>query len=161
MCLPSFLRSSADAAILYAAGNIFAATWKVLLAHLCDSSATRHPKSRVHSAPSRLQIDWEDRRLVWAVREPFRSKHSSADLVTGVLEEGNRLFIESLMPSGGVIFSDGIESDYLEFHSGTLANFSASAQRARVWFPCPIAAAYLDVMMTLPSLRSLAAGDMC
>jgi hypothetical protein len=82
------------------------------------------------NAPVRL--DWEDRRLIWAVREPFQSKHSRADLVAGLLEPGGELVVESLMPSGGVIFSDGIEADYLEFITGTIATFSVSRQSARL-----------------------------
>lgn len=79
-----------------------------------------------------LRLDWEDRRLVWAVREPFKSKHSGADLVAGLIEPGRELVVESLMPAGGVIFSDGVESDYLEFTSGTIATFSIAPQRARL-----------------------------
>jgi hypothetical protein len=36
------------------------------------------------------------------------------------------------MPQCGVIFSDGIESDFLEFNSGSIARVSASKQRARL-----------------------------
>ena len=36
------------------------------------------------------------------------------------------------MPESGVIFSDGVEADYLEFNSGTIARFSVSQQRARL-----------------------------
>lgn len=82
-----------------------------------------------------LQMDWGERRLVWAVREPFRSKHSSADLVVGVLEEGDELVIGSQMPRFGVIFSDGVEADFLEFNSGTIARFTVSSQRARLVVP--------------------------
>jgi hypothetical protein len=78
----------------------------------------------------RLHLDWEDRRLVWAVREPFASKHSGAELVTGLLHEGAELVIGSQMPTGGVIFSDGVEADFLEFTSGTIARFATSRQRA-------------------------------
>ena len=78
------------------------------------------------------QLAWEDRRLVWVVREPFRSKQSGADLVAGWLDQGRELVIESLMPSGGVIFSDGVESDFLEFTSGTIARVGVAAQRARL-----------------------------
>jgi hypothetical protein len=82
--------------------------------------------------PQRVVLTWEDRRLVWAVREPFRSKHSSADLVAGFLDEKNELVIGSQMPTGGVIFSDGVESDFLEFNSGSIARFTISKQRARL-----------------------------
>jgi hypothetical protein len=80
----------------------------------------------------RFDLTWEDRRLLWAVREPFVSKHSQANLVAGLLEEGTELVVESQMPASGVIFSDGIESDFLQFNSGTIARVFASAQRARL-----------------------------
>jgi hypothetical protein len=81
---------------------------------------------------ARPQLAWEDRRLVWAVREPFVSKRSKASLVAGWLEEGKELVVESLMPDGGVIFSDGIESDFLPFTSGTIARLRVSQQRAHL-----------------------------
>jgi hypothetical protein len=80
----------------------------------------------------RVPLAWEDRRLIWVVREPFRSKQSGAELVAGFLEQGSELVVESLMPSGGVIFSDGIESDFLEFTSGTIARVGIAQQRARL-----------------------------
>ena len=79
-----------------------------------------------------IKMTWEDRRLVWVVREPFRSKLSGSNMVTGFLEQGQELIIESLMPSNGVIFSDGIEADFLEFTSGTIARISVSPQCARL-----------------------------
>ena len=82
--------------------------------------------------PEPVTLQWEDRRLMWAVREPFRSKHSSADLVAGMLDERSELVIGSQMPDSGVIFSDGIESDFLEFNSGSIARFTVSKQRARL-----------------------------
>jgi hypothetical protein len=36
------------------------------------------------------------------------------------------------MPTSGVIFSDGIEADFLEFNSGSIARFTVSKQRARL-----------------------------
>jgi hypothetical protein len=79
-----------------------------------------------------VTMKWEERRLMWAVREPFQSKHSSADLVAGYLDEGSELVIGSQMPTAGVIFSDGIESDFLEFSSGSIARLTVSKQRARL-----------------------------
>ena len=78
------------------------------------------------------QLRWEDRQLLWAVREPFISKHSNADLVAGELHEGEELIIESLTPEDGVIFSDGVEQDYLEFNSGIIARVAVSRQRAHL-----------------------------
>jgi hypothetical protein len=82
--------------------------------------------------PDRRARFRQDRRLVWVVREPFRSKQLGADLVAGWLDQGNELVIESLMPAGGVVFSDGVESDFLEFSSGTIARIGVSQQRARL-----------------------------
>jgi len=77
-----------------------------------------------------VRLEWEDPRLLYAVREPFISRHSTAHLVAGYIPPGGLLVLESLMPTGGVIFSDGIESDYLQFGSGASARIGASAQRA-------------------------------
>ena len=65
-----------------------------------------------------MQLAWEDPRLVFVVREPFVSRHSAAAIVAGMIEEGEELVLESQMPSGGVIFSDGVESDFLDFNAG-------------------------------------------
>jgi hypothetical protein len=77
-------------------------------------------------------LAWDDRRLLWGVREPFVSKRSQAGLVSGWLNEGQELVVESLMPDGGVIFSDGIEADYLAFTSGVIARVGVSPQRAHL-----------------------------
>lgn len=68
-------------------------------------------------------LSWEERQLLFMVREPFRSKWSQADLVAGEIYENQELVIESHMPEGGVIFSDGMVDDFLEFNSGTTARF--------------------------------------
>ena len=81
---------------------------------------------------SAIRLEWEDPRLAFVVREPFVSKHSQAGLVAGLLDPGQELLLESVMPSGGVIFSDGIEADYLAFNSGATARVRASGQRARL-----------------------------
>jgi len=79
-----------------------------------------------------IRLDWEDRRLLWAVREPFASKHSQIGLTAGLLEEKSELIVESLMPAEGVIFSDGIEADFLPFASGAIARISAAEQAANL-----------------------------
>jgi len=81
-------------------------------------------------APVRLR--WEDRNLLYVVREPFLSRHSQASTVAGMLPEGHELTLESLMPSGGVIFSDGMEADFLNFNSGATARIHVAAQRAHL-----------------------------
>ena len=79
-----------------------------------------------------IRIAWEDRRLLYVVREPFISRHSQAGIVAGMLEAGEELVLESLMPSGGAIFSDGMEADFLQFNSGAIVRVRAADQRARL-----------------------------
>ena len=50
------------------------------------------------------------------------SKISQAQLVFGKIERGEELVLISQMPENGVIFSDGIETDYLMFNSGSIAH---------------------------------------
>lgn len=85
--------------------------------------------------PSRFSLDKGERRLAWVVREPFASRHSQATMVFGWIDDGEELMVESLMSDGGVIFSDGIESDFLEFNSGTTARISLADQQARLVLP--------------------------
>lgn len=85
-----------------------------------------------HTVEPRLELAWEDRALAWAVREPFASRTSRADMVFGMIPEGQELVVESQMPSGGVIFSDGVEADFLEFNGGSIVRIGVSKQRARL-----------------------------
>ncbi len=79
-----------------------------------------------------VRLPWEDPRLLFVVREPFVSRHSQASIVMGMLGPGEELSLQSLMPSGGVIFSDGMESDFLNFNSGFSAKVHPAAQRAHL-----------------------------
>ena len=79
-----------------------------------------------------IKMPWEDQRLLYGVREPFLSRHSEISMVAGTLAEGEELTVESMMPSGGAIFSDGMEADFLEFNSGFTATIRAAAQRAHL-----------------------------
>jgi NAD kinase len=78
------------------------------------------------------KLAWEDPRLAFVVREPFISRHSAASMVGGFVREEAELVVESRMPSGGVIFSDGVEEDFLAFNAGTTARVRPAAQRTRL-----------------------------
>jgi len=79
-----------------------------------------------------MRLDWEDRRLLFVVREPFISRHSNASIVAGIVEHQQTLELDSLMPSGGVIFSDGVEADFLQFNSGSSVIVRAAAETAQL-----------------------------
>ena len=72
------------------------------------------------------QLQWEERRLLFAVREPFQSQVSKVNIAAGFIDQGEFLKLESHMPENGVIFSDGMEWDFLEFNSGITAQISIS-----------------------------------
>lgn len=66
-------------------------------------------------------FSWESGYLYYTVREPYPSASTGAELVFGKITETQSLKITSYMPENGVIFSDGMEQDYLEFNSGEVA----------------------------------------
>jgi NAD kinase len=79
-----------------------------------------------------LRLAWDDPRLVFVVREPFRSRSFGISLAAGLLDTGEELQLASHMPEGGVIFSDGVEADALAFNSGAVATIRAAEQRTRL-----------------------------
>jgi NAD kinase len=72
---------------------------------------------------------WDERMLQFAVREPFPSRTSQTSMVFGRVGANEKLTLRSLMPENGVIFSDGIEADFLGFSSGMVASIGV-AERA-------------------------------
>lgn len=88
-------------------------------------------KNDTSKKPVRLKND----QLLFAVREPFLSKSSQTGIQAGILNHQTNLVIESLMPDKGVIFSDGIESDFLKFNSGSIATIGLAKEKARLVLP--------------------------
>lgn len=78
------------------------------------------------------EMAWDARFLRFTVREPFPSKTSAANLVFGSVTEERPLCILSEMAEHGVIFSDGIEADFVEFNAGTLATISPAERSGRL-----------------------------
>jgi hypothetical protein len=77
-------------------------------------------------------MSWGEDRLLFAVREPFPSRSSQVSLVYGDIVPGSPLKVRSRMPDNGVIFSDGLESDYLAFTAGMEAVVSVSAKKGQL-----------------------------
>lgn len=75
---------------------------------------------------------WDSDRLVYYVREPYPSPSTGVDLVLGRVSAKAPLKIRSLMPEGGVIFSDGMEADGLDFRSGLEAVVGIAPQKGRL-----------------------------
>jgi NAD kinase len=67
------------------------------------------------------EFAWDAQLLFFTVREPFPTRTTGASLVFGKVTREVPLVVESHMAEHGVIFSDGIENDFLEFNSGSRA----------------------------------------
>ena len=57
--------------------------------------------------------------MYYQVREPFPSVSTGAELVYGVIEGDEKMRLVSNMPEKGIIFSDGVLEDGIEFRAGT------------------------------------------
>jgi NAD kinase len=73
----------------------------------------------------------KDNELLFAVREPFQSIRTQTGITAGVINQ-THLTIESLMPTSGIIFSDGIETDFLQFNSGSIATIGIAKETAKI-----------------------------
>lgn len=74
----------------------------------------------------------KENELIFAVREPFQSIRTQTGITTGIITQQNRLTIESYMPASGVIFSDGIETDFVKFNSGSIATIGIAPETAKM-----------------------------
>jgi len=75
------------------------------------------------------EFAWDANYLFYTVREPFPTRTTGASLVFGRITSEHPLLLNSQMAENGVIFSDGIERDFLEFNSGAQAAISIAERR--------------------------------
>jgi len=83
-----------------------------------------------HTSDCGSILNWDDDKLMFVVREPFLSKQSQIGIGYGVITKRKTLTIESHMPSKGVIFSDGIETDFINFNSGSIVEIGVASKKA-------------------------------
>lgn len=76
-----------------------------------------------------LAMEWNSESLIYSVREPFPSRKSKTNLTFGKITNQHKLSVQSHMPENGVIFSDGIENDYLEFSAGSIATIGIADKK--------------------------------
>ncbi len=74
----------------------------------------------------------KDYELLFAVREPFQSVKTQTGITAGLIRKQQTLKVESLMPMNGIIFSDGIEKDFLKFNSGAIATIGVAPETANL-----------------------------
>ena len=71
-------------------------------------------------------FEWDSKFLYYTVREPLPSQQSQTDLVFGRVDQQKPLVLTSKMAENGVIFSDGLEDDFLDFSAGITATIKVS-----------------------------------
>jgi hypothetical protein len=106
--------------------------WLSSLFNMANSINTNFHGLAKHPA---LSIPMDAEQLVFVVREPFLSKTSQIQITCGILYPGEELIVESNMPQNGIIFSDGIQSDFLQFNSGSIATIRIAEQKAKLLLP--------------------------
>jgi hypothetical protein len=79
-----------------------------------------------------LRLEWEADKLIFVVREPFVSKTSGANITCGYITPQTPLILHSEMSDGGVIFSDGVEADFLAFNAGAIATIGLSEKKTQL-----------------------------
>lgn len=88
-------------------------------------------KGKVSLKPSQ-QFEWSSDYLCFSVREPFPSKTTGTSLIFGTITKSKPLRVLSQMPENGVIFSDGLEADYLSFNSGVEARIEVAEKKGQL-----------------------------
>ncbi|EPQ4131252.1 sugar kinase, partial [Proteus mirabilis] len=87
------------------------------------------------SHPLLQGFSWSDKKLQFSVREPFPSRTTGTALTFGTIEPDSPLQLGSLMPENGVIFSDGIEEDYLHFNAGCIVQINIADRQGQLIAP--------------------------
>jgi NAD kinase len=87
---------------------------------------------QVQPPPDQGRLPWDIDHLIYSVREPFPSKATQTALVFGAIYAGHALTLTSHMADNGVIFSDGMEADFLAFNAGSTATIGLAPNRARL-----------------------------
>ena len=75
-----------------------------------------------------MTLGWDSSELYYSVREPFPSNTTGTSMVCGKIATAP-LRVTSHMPEHGVIFSDGVEQDFLHFNAGIEATISVAEKR--------------------------------
>jgi len=101
--------------------------WLSSIFNMTNTISSMHAN---HTSDCRTILNWDDDKLVFVVREPFLSKQSQIGIGYGVITKSKTLTIESHMPSKGVIFSDGIETDFINFNSGSVVEIGVASEKA-------------------------------
>lgn len=77
-------------------------------------------------------LAWDTDHLQFAVREPFPSNTTGTELVYGRVSNRSNMSVSSFMSGNGVIFSDGMVDDFIDFNSGAEVKLGIAENRGNL-----------------------------
>ena len=92
------------------------------------TGATGWARSIMEASHVRLPLDPLKPSVGFFVREPFPSLRTGTDIRSGQIKPSNQLIVTSHMNEGGVIFADGLESDFISFDWGRVVSLRPAEQ---------------------------------
>jgi NAD kinase len=116
-------------------------TGAAAVTHSASSFTARAPEKPPRSpqttppprnSPVKTEFAWDANHLFFTVREPFPTRTTGTSLVFGRVTSECPLHLESRMAENGVIFSDGIEQDFLEFNFGAQAVIGIAERKGQL-----------------------------
>jgi NAD kinase len=96
------------------------------------SGIVRQLSSTPVEVPFEGRVPWDADHLYFSVREPWPSTTSGAEITFGRITRQRPLKLVSLMAESGLIFSDGVEQDFLQFNAGTAALVTVAERKGRL-----------------------------
>jgi hypothetical protein len=96
------------------------------------TGAARIAEAMGQVLPSEKGVSWDSDFLFYSVREPFPSTYTGTELTFGRVTKDIKLEIVSNMPVNGIIFSDGVEQDYLDCNTGQVARIGVAKRGGRL-----------------------------
>ena len=127
ICYNGFVESQSSSGIIISTGLGMTGWHRSVMAQL--KGMAREFGLGIVQEPDR---SWDSDELIFQVREPYPGKATQADIVYGTVNEEKRLSLVSGMVEGGVIFSDGIIDDMIDFNAGMELKVSVAERCGRL-----------------------------
>lgn len=87
------------------------------------------PSNQPAVPPPDPRFEWDADRLCFTVREPFPSRTTGTAIVFGAVSASQPLVVLSQNSENGILFSDGIEQDFVEFNAGASVTVTPASRK--------------------------------
>lgn len=107
-------------------------TGSLAIANMMGRKLNKGVKSRGSPDGGYQSLPWDAQELRFVVREPFPSRSSQANLIFGRVDCDHPLKLRSRMAENGIIFSDGIAQDFMDFNAGMEATITLAREQGQL-----------------------------